>query len=108
VPQTVNIIDCLVKRKVCKFSIAKLSDYPGEKKLDVKSGVSFNDVAWVAALSNEVVVGWSERGAGEAGPWEMNPKNRTEKRDWPDDSRLVVLRRTGAILKHSLSLRGST
>ncbi|CAE7206318.1 CASTOR [Symbiodinium natans] len=94
VPQATCIIDCLTTHKVFQFSIAKLPDYPAATSLNFSEGVSFNDVTMVAALANEVVLGWSELDAGEAGPWEMNPKNRTEKRPWPENARLIVLRRT--------------
>jgi len=94
VPQTINIIDCLVKTRVCKLAITKLPEYPAAASLDLSVGVSFNDVTWVAALTNEIVLGWSQLGAGSAGPWEMNPQNRTEKRQWSPEARLVVLKRT--------------
>eukprot|EP00930_Biecheleria_cincta_P083253 TRINITY_DN72862_c0_g1_i1.p1 TRINITY_DN72862_c0_g1~~TRINITY_DN72862_c0_g1_i1.p1 ORF type:complete len:783 (-),score=151.28 TRINITY_DN72862_c0_g1_i1:60-2408(-) len=94
VPQVVGIIDCLVKRKSCKFSISKLCEFPAAESFDLRRGLSFNEATMIAALANEVVLGWSCVGAGESGPWEMNPKNRTEKRPWTQECRLVLLRRT--------------
>merc|ERR1712071_432040 len=42
-PHYVSIIDCFVKSQVCKFTIARLSDYPTATRLDFKGGVSFNE-----------------------------------------------------------------
>mmetsp|Transcript_67428 Transcript_67428/g.190064 ORF Transcript_67428/g.190064 Transcript_67428/m.190064 type:complete len:854 (-) Transcript_67428:116-2677(-) len=101
VPQTIQLIDCLVTTKVCKLSIAKVSDYPAAASLDIGAGVSFDDVTRVACLADEVVLGWSQEGAGEAGPWELNPKDKLLKRSWPDDARLIVLMRTSRHPEHA-------
>jgi len=92
VPQLSCIIDCIVKERSCRFSIRQLEDYPAATTLDLEKGVTFDEVTAVVACANEVVLGWSCDDPAE-GAWEMNPKERNEKRSWPEDARLVVLQK---------------
>jgi len=92
VPQLSCIIDCIVKDRSCSFCIRELKEYPAAAALDFEQGVTFDEVSAAVACANEVVLGWSGLDPAE-GAWEMNPKERRQKRSWPDDARLVVLKK---------------
>merc|ERR1719433_2059215 len=92
VPQLSCIIDCIVKDRSCSFCIRELKEYPAATALDLENGITFDEVSAVVACANEVVLGWSCGDPAE-GAWEMNPKERGQKRSWPEDARLVVLKK---------------
>eukprot|EP00927_Polykrikos_kofoidii_P078150 TRINITY_DN75007_c0_g1_i1.p1 TRINITY_DN75007_c0_g1~~TRINITY_DN75007_c0_g1_i1.p1 ORF type:complete len:774 (-),score=146.56 TRINITY_DN75007_c0_g1_i1:265-2586(-) len=93
VPQIAGIIECIVRQDV-QFATRSLYDYPGARQLSVSDGgVTFDEVAVVAALSGEVAIGWSAIGATESGPWDLNPKLRNQRRPWQSGSRIAVLKR---------------
>jgi len=93
VPQLSCIIDCIVKERSCSFCIRELKEYPAAAALDLENGISFDEVSAVVACANEVALGWSCAADHGEGDWEMNPKERGQKRPWPEDARLVVLQK---------------
>jgi len=91
VPQLSCIIDCIVKERSSRLCIRELKDYPAATALDLEQGITFDEVSAAVACANEVALGWSSSDPDEA--WEMNPKERGQKRSWPEDARLVMLRK---------------
>jgi len=51
-----------------------------------------DDLAAVAPFAGEVALGCSEVGAGRLGPWEMDPKEKAERRPWKSDAGIVALK----------------
>jgi len=105
VPQLSCIIDCIVKDRSCSFCIRELKEYPAAAALDLSSGITFDEVSAAVVCANEVVLGWSSENPIEA-DWEMNPKDRSKKRFWSDDARLVVLQKK--IERGNVSVANST
>jgi len=51
-----------------------------------------DDLAAVAPFAGEVALGCSEVGAGRLGPWEMDLKEKAERRPWKSDAGIVALK----------------
>jgi len=93
-PHVSGIINRIVAEDGCDFIIRRLDEYTTLDGIDLsgKGGITFDEVAAVAAVAGEVALGWSEVGAGSLGPWEMNPKEKAERRSWDSDARVVALK----------------
>jgi len=93
-PHVSGIINQIVAEDGCDFIIRSLDEYAALDGIDmsVEGGVTFDEVAAIAAVAGEVALGWSEVGAGSLGPWEMNPKEKAERRPWNSDARIVALK----------------
>jgi len=59
--------------------------------LDLNSGITFDEVTALAASAGEVALGWSSLDPSASKAWEMNPKDRMDRRTWSQDMQLVVL-----------------
>jgi len=95
-PAVSGILESLLSENGCKFCNRQLSDYSASSTFIEAAGtqgISFDEVAALAVRNNEIALGWSEVGGGAAGPWEMNPKDRTQRRPWPPEARIVSLRK---------------
>jgi len=93
-PDVSGIINRIVAEDGCDFIIRRLDEYAALGGIDLsgEGGITFDEVAAVAAVAGEVALGWSEVGAGSLGPWEMNPKEKAERRPWDSDARVVALK----------------
>jgi len=94
-PHVSGIINQIVAEDGCDFIIRRLDEYATLDSIDLsgKGGITFDEVAAVAAVAGEIALGWSEVGAGSLGPWEMNPKEKGQRRPWNSDARVVALKR---------------
>jgi len=93
-PHVSGIINQIVAEDGCDFIIRRLDEYVAIGGIDLsgKDGITFDEVVAVAAGSGEMALGWSEVGAGSLGPWEMNPKDKSERRPWNSEARVVALK----------------
>jgi len=93
-PYVSGIINRIVAEDGCDFIIRQLDQYAALGGIDLsgEAGITFDEITAVAAVAGEVALGWSEVGAGSLGPWEMNPKEKAERRPWNSDARVVVLK----------------
>jgi len=93
-PHVSGIINQIVAEDGCDFIIRRLDEYAALDNIDLsgESGITFDEIAAIAAVAGELALGWSEVGAGSLGPWEMNPKEKSERRPWNSDARVVALK----------------
>jgi len=97
-PHVSGIIDQIVADDGCDFVIRRLEEYAGFSSVDMPGtgGITFDEIVAAALLSDEIALGWSEVDGGCCGPWEMNPKDKTMRRPWSQDARVVALKRAQA------------
>jgi len=97
-PHVSGIINQIVADDGCDFVIRSLEEYAGFSSSDIsaKGGVTFDEIMAAAFLSGEVALGWSEVDGGCCGPWEMNPKDKTTRRPWSTDARVVAIKHAQA------------
>jgi len=90
-PHVSGIINGIVAEDGCDFIIRSVNEYP-DLNLSGAGEITFDQVTQVAANAGEIALGWSEVGAGSTGPWEMNPKEKSKRRPWNSDARVVALK----------------
>lgn len=84
----------------CHLCIRRLTDYAHFSGSILASsvaeaGLSFDEAAFLASFADEIAMGWTAVGGSQEGPWEINPKQRSTRRYWDTNSRLVVLAPSG-------------